>query len=97
MLGKNLCVTENNKAILSTSEGYIQATGIIEEADAGSFVASYAWKKDEVFLSPLEAIYGGNLYLLVEIGVKLAWPLHVADDKASLSFIGSDDPYLFRS
>jgi hypothetical protein len=34
VLGKDLCVTENDEAVLGPGESDVQSTGVVEETDA---------------------------------------------------------------
>ena len=50
--------------VLSSCEGHIKSTGVVEEANPLMFVRPNTGKYDEIFLSSLKCINAGNLDFL---------------------------------
>ena len=89
-------IPEDDEPVLGPRQGDIQSARVVQEADAGGFVAPHTGEEDEVFLSPLETVDGGNFDLLVQLRIELTLLLHEAEDEGPLALVGSDDADLVR-
>ena len=96
MLCQNSSISEDDESVLGPCQGHVQSAWVIQEADAGGFVAPYTREEDEVFLASLETVDRGNFNLLVKLWVELALLLHEAEDEGPLAFVGRDDTDLIR-
>ena len=82
--------------LLGSRERHVQASRVVEEADALVIVGAHTRQDDEVLLASLEGVHAGHLDLLVELLMQRARVLHVLDEVGALALVGRDDADLAR-
>ena len=95
-LAKYFRITENDHSIFCTRESDVQPPRIVQKPNSLVFVAPDTTEDDVVFLTTLEGIHGGDLYLLVEVLLQRTIVLHIVHDVRTLSLVGRHNADLAR-
>ncbi|KAH3673248.1 hypothetical protein WICPIJ_009867 [Wickerhamomyces pijperi] len=96
VLRQSLRVTQDNNTVLSSGQPDIQTSWISQETNVLFIVSSDTGKNDEILLTTLESIDGGNFNLVVQFLLHGPVHLHVLNNIGSLTLVRSNDTDLIR-